>query len=322
MTQTIAERARLLLPGPGVRRAGRWIGIVLAVVLLLYYPVGMALTHTVDDNPEFAAPEAETPPNGSRAVAIAAALIEREVDTHRWVANDPWFLPPAALDNMPNYQQGIVGALARFAFSMVDQVGRARGSSQTDNDLQEASGQLQYPGTVWLFDLSTSLAPTTPSEARYRKARRSLLAYNDRLSRGAAVFERRADNLQATLDRIALDLGSSSAALEDHIDRNSGRLFDTAADDMFYGVKGQLYAYMLILRELGQDFGNVVTERQLRTVWTEMLRTMQEAAALEPLVVSNGRPDGIMQPNHLAVQGFYLLRARTQLREIVNILQK
>jgi hypothetical protein len=30
----------------------------------------------------------------------------------------------------------------------------------------------------------------------------------------------------------------------------------------------------------------------------------------------------MLQPNHLAAQGFYLLRARTQLEEITDILQK
>jgi hypothetical protein len=36
----------------------------------------------------------------------------------------------------------------------------------------------------------------------------------------------------------------------------------------------------------------------------------------------NGRPGSQFQPSHLADQGFFLLRARVQLREITNILQK
>ena len=54
----------------------------------------------------------------------------------------------------------------------------------------------------------------------------------------------------------------------------------------------------------------------------EMLQSLKLAAQLDPLVIVGGTPDGLYFPNHLAVQGFYLLRARTQLREIVNILQK
>jgi hypothetical protein len=248
-------------------------------------------------------------------------LIEREVDRKRWIANDPFFLPGAALDNMPNFQQGVIAALARFSFELTDQIGRTRGSSQTDPDLQEAAGLLQYSGTKWIFDFSTSLIPTASSEAQYRKARRSLLSYNRRLADRQAVFERRGDNLQATIDRIALDLGSTSAALDQHIAEHSG-FFDFGADDLFYGVKGQAYAYFLILRELEKDFAGLIRERELGGAWKQMLDSMAQAASLRPLIVINGAPDGLLLPSHLAAQGFYLLRARTQLREISNILLK
>ena len=216
VTDRLMGQARRLLPnlsGNRLRTAGG-IGAALLVAALFYYPVGMLITHEIDDDAAYQAPATLLPDGGSRAVAMAAALILREIDEHRWVANDPFFLPPAALDNMPNFQQGLISALARFAFELTDQIGRTRGTSQTDKDLQEASGQLQYAGNVWVFDISTSLAPTTTSEARYRKAARSLQSYNQRLADGKAVFEKRADNLLATLDRFALDMGASSANLE------------------------------------------------------------------------------------------------------------
>ena len=297
-------------------------GIAVLLVVALYYPLGMALTHRISDDIDFQAGPRDWVEGGSHAVSIATALIDREIDENRWVANDPWFLAPAALDNMPNFQQGIIRAIGRFAFELVDQIGRTRGSSQTDPDLQEASGQLQYAGDVWIFDLSTSYIPTTPSESRYRKARRSLQAYNRRLAGGGAKFERRNDNLLATLDRIALDLGASSATLDSHIEQYSGRLIDTLADDHFYGIKGQTYAYYLLLRELGRDFETVIAARELTAAWEEMLGSLGSAAALSPLVIVNGAPDSQVLPSHLASQGFYLLRARAKLREITNILLK
>lgn len=313
-----AERRRFY------RRRGFWLALAvgLLVFLALYYPLGMAIVHEVDDDPDYALDASRIPQAGSRAVAMAAALIRRETDEHRWVANDPWFLPGAALDNMPNFQMGVIGALARFAFELTDQLGRTRGSSQTDADLQEAAGQLQYSGTVWVIDFATSWAPTTPSEARYRAAARALERYNVRLNEGQAVFERRSDNLLATLDRIALDLGASSAALDQHIAENSGAFLDRRADDLFYGVKGQTYAYYLVLRELGADFDRLIAERELGGAWEQMLDSLRDAATLSPFVVVNGRPDSNLQPSHLAAQGFYVLRARTQLREITNILLK
>ncbi|MBL6952591.1 MAG: DUF2333 family protein [Alphaproteobacteria bacterium] len=324
VTDQLMGQARKLLPNmSGTRlRMARGIGAALLIAALFYYPVGMLITHTIDDDAAYQAPAALLPEGGSRAVAMAAALIQREVDVHRWVANDPFFLPPSALDNMPNFQQGIVSALARFAFELTDQIGRTRGTSQTDVDLQEAAGQLQYPGNIWVFDISTSMAPTTTSEARYRKAARSLRSYNQRLADGKAVFERRADNLLSTLDRFALDMGSSSANLDRHIAENAGDLIDTHGDDVFYGIKGQSYAYYLIIRELGLDFERLLSERELTNAWAKMLESLRITAELSPLVVVNGRPDSQVLPSHLAAQGFYLLRARTKLREITNILLK
>ena len=95
---------------------------------------------------------------------------------------------------------------------------------------------------------------------------------------------------------------------------------DRRVDDIFYDVKGRLYGYLVLLRALGDDFAPVIKERQLAGVWTQMLDSLRQAAVLDPLVVVNGDPDGLYFPSHLAVQGFYLLRARTQLREISSIL--
>lgn len=308
-------------PGAGgvVKRGA----IALAIVLLLYYPIGMLMVNIVDDDPNFAPTgENAAKPNGSEAVAMMAALIDREVNDHSWVANDPFFQPGVMLDNMPNFQTGVMSALARFSFEMTDQVGRSRGSSEADPDLQKAAGLLQYPGDVWLWNPSVSLAPRASSESQYRAARKALLRYNARLANGNATFERRADNLMATIERIASDLGSQSAVLDDEVRLHSSGFIDMNADNVFYNTKGKLYGYYMILKSLGEDFAPVIKEKNLTTNWERMLETFHEAAELSPLVVINGRPDATFQPSHLAAQGFYLLRARTQAREIANVLLK
>ncbi len=124
-----------------------------------------------------------------------------------------------------------------------------------------------------------------------------------RLARGQAVFETRADNLQATLERIAADLGSSSAAIDRAVTEDSGFWPDFSADDLFYANKGRLYAYYLLLRELEVDFANVIRERDLGAAWTQMLDTFREAATLQPWVVVNGDPASQFLPSHLARAG-------------------
>ena len=149
-----------------------WSGLRLLILifLLLYYPVGMIMINNIEDDTEFVPTGTNVVAGGSHAVDMMAGLIDREINVNRWTANDPFFMPSAALDNMPNYQQGIISALARFGFELTDQIGRTRGSSQTDPDLQEAAGLLQYSGTKWAWDPTVSLLPTAASEEQYAKA--------------------------------------------------------------------------------------------------------------------------------------------------------
>ena len=204
----------------------------------------------------------------------------------------------------------------------MDQVGRTRGSSQTDRDLEQARGFLNEQPSIWLWQPSVSLLPSATSAQKYRAGRDKLVAYNKRLASGQAVFERRADNLQALLDRIANDIGSDSAVIDQHVIEKAGDLFDSKCDDIFYFNKGRLYAYYLLLRDLGADFQNVIRDRELTNAWNGTVETFRIAAQLDPWIVWNGYPDALLFPNHLLAQGFYLLRARTQLREITNILLK
>jgi hypothetical protein len=321
MAQTEATVHAAEVPARPWYRRRLWIWPVLLLgLLVVYYLGGMLWLHEIDDDPDFVL-QSSAPEGGSLAVAVAADLIDREINTHRWVANDPFFMPGSMLDNMPEFQQGIVAAISRFALELTDQVGRTRGSSQADPDLDRAAGLLRYPGTIWIFDFRTSWAPTASSEQQYRQAVAALRSYNERLGQGQAVFETRADNLLGTLDRIAADIGSSSAALDQQL-KAAGLWPDFAADNLFYATKGRLYAYYLLLRALEVDFANVIRERQLGGAWSQTVESFREAVALQPWVVVNGAPDSQFMPSHLASQGFFLLRARTQLREVSNILLK
>lgn len=309
-------------------RPGRWrrwwgrIVLLVVVVLGLYYPVGMMLAHQINDGIDFQAPPEFVVAGGSKAVSVAAALVDREVNDTKWVANKPFVFPSSMLDNMPNFQMGVIYAVSRFAIEMTDALGRTRGSSQVDADLDRASGLLKYDGTIWVWEPTTSLMPTASAEKQYRAAIAALVRYNQRLASGKAVYDKRADNLINFLDRVAADLGSASAALDQRtVESNAGYL-DAKADDTFYATKGRLYAYFLLLREIGDDFSGVIAEKAVDNVWQQMMANLSTAASLDPLIISNGAADGLIMPSHLTAQGFYLLRARTQLREVSNILLK
>jgi hypothetical protein len=295
---------------------GTWRKILIAVplVFIFYILIGMMVVNRIDDD---LAPAVGPPPGGSNAVALMAHLIQRETVDHNWTPNDPMFMPGWWVDNTPAFQKGMFGAFSRFSLELRDQLGRSRGSSAVDADLEKAAGNLAIEPERWVIE---SWLPTKASDHFYRDAAKDFEAYNRRVSSGDAVYELRADNLRMTLERIASDLGASSAKLEKYIGDNAGGFVpDFGVDNVFYEVKGQVYAYTLLLKSLRVDFARVVEDRELAKVYDELLRSLEAAAALNPTLVTNGAVDGIVA-NHLSIQGFYLLRARTQLKEVTNIL--
>lgn len=67
-------------------------GVGIALVAL-FYIAGAFFINTVDTNLDFK-PSASRP-GESKAVAIATALIDREVDRYGWTSNDPFSNPPS-----------------------------------------------------------------------------------------------------------------------------------------------------------------------------------------------------------------------------------
>lgn len=297
----------------------RKVAVALPLLFVAYIVIGMIWVNRIDDGLDVRSSRANA---GASTVSVMVALVKRETDTNNWTPNDPFFLPGWWLDNTPNFQKGIMGALSRFSFELRDQLGRRRGSSSIDTNLEKAASNLSIEPERWVMDFSSSWLPTRPSDQYYREAIGQLEAYNREVATGQSVYDVRSDNLLATLDRIALDIGASSAALDRFIsDEAGGFLPDRGADDLFYQVKGQVYAYTVLLHAIREDFAAVIENREIAALYDELLKSMTAAATLDPMVVSNGAVDGIIA-NHLSMQGFYLLRARTQLKEVSNILLK
>jgi hypothetical protein len=299
-------------------RALPWIVAAILFIFIVYYPLGMLLFNEIDDDLDVAPAPQYSVQGGSQAVAIAATVTMREAE--RWIANKPFWHPSAPLDNTPNYQLGIMYAVSRFALELGDHLGRVRGSSAIDANVDRASSLLRYDGTVWYWGQG-NIWPDAKAETQYKRGVEALMLYNRDVAAGTATFERRADNLVVLLDRIASDLGSASAVLDERVGAAGGH-FDSRADDVFFNVKGKMYGYAVILNAVGQDFSTVIEERRAGEIWTNMLTSMRTGAGMDPLIVINGEQDSSLSPSHLATLGFHLLRARTQLRELVDTLQK
>jgi hypothetical protein len=343
-------------------RGGSWVygrrwwikGPILAVLALLIVSYGYffvqtqrwtgfdtdyvaSLSFAAASNP--AGAETESLPEGEGEVRTCtpsgiteatAHLIDFNVNQNAWISSMllykmgffgmPWDHTPF-FDNKAAFQRGVNQAVRRTTVELVDTLGRIRGTSQVDQGLQDARGSMQFDEYTWYFGFSP-FGPKTPTPSFYRSAIRDLQGFNQRLENCTAVFDARADNLVQFLDRIANDIGATSAILRERSENFNSGWFDTRADDRFWFAYGQLYGYYGILAGARHDFQEVIATRRLEPLWQAMEDQLISALRIQPAIVSNGREDGWIMPTHLATMGFYILRFRSNLVEVRQVLDR
>ena len=266
----------------------------------------------------------------SALAEVTAELTDFNVNQNAWISSMlfyktgffglDWERTPF-LDNKASFQRGIHSAVRRTTIELVDSLGRLRGTSQIDSDLQKARGNMQFREDTWYFGLSP-FGPKTPTPSYYRSAIKELRSFNARLEKCEATFDARADNLIQYVDRIASDLGSTSAILKDRSDNYHAGWFDTRADDRFWFAYGQLYAYYGLIRATHSDFKAVLAEKHLDGLWDTMEQQLRSALDMQPMIVSNGRQDAWFTPSHLTTMGFHILRVRSNLVDIRQVLER
>ena len=269
---------------------------------------------------------------GSRAVTMAATLMDRE--THHWAPNKPWFYPIAHSTNMVAYQTGIQYAVAQWATQMTDFLGRERGSGEADRDLVAAKGLFNYDPTAFILPSAVS---------QYRDGIHHLDEYNHRLAHGQAKYDKIASSLSDVLVKIGKDLGSQSGTIEltvlspddfsdaekQHLTDNqrqvlasNGGYFDHRATEVFFATKGRMYAYYVLLAAIGEDYHDVLQTKGALEHWENMLISLRSGASLYKFFIANGAGGAYFVPSDLAYQGFFLLRFDKQLQELADILNR
>jgi hypothetical protein len=259
---------------------------------------------------------------------MTAYLVDFNVNRNAWISSMlasklgffglPWRNTPF-FDNKAAFQLGINQVMRRTTTELVDTLGRARGTSRIDQNLQDARTALAWDEDAWYIGLR---GPTRPTPSVYRDAIRKLRAYNSSLTQCQVTFDARADNLLLFLDRIAGDMGSTSDILRGQIEYSDAGWFDPRADDRFWFAYGQLYAYYGILTAARSDFSAVVRERNITVLWETLTTQMRDALNMQPWLISNGNESSFIFPSHLATMGFNLLRARSQIVEIRSVLDR
>lgn len=287
---------------------------------------GTAASSPVPAAPVVAARQCQS----SAIVDAAADLTDANVNQNAWISSMllyrlgffgiSWDNTPF-LDNKASFQRGVNQAVRRTSSELVDTLGRVRGTSGVNTNLQDARGNLQFDEYSWYFGVDP-FGFKTPTPSYYRTAIEKLRAFNADLTACNATFDSRSDNLVQFVDRIANDLGATAAILRDRSENHAAGWFDTRADDRFWFAYGQLYGYYAVLSAAGADFSQVIRERNLTQLWNETLSRFRAALRIQPSIVSNGAEDGMIMPSHLSVMGFHTLMVRSNLVEVRGVLDR
>ncbi len=266
----------------------------------------------------------------SAMVQASADLINGNVNEGPWVPSNPLYKAGLMLiwdwketpffDNRAAFQLGTNQVVRRTAVELVDRLGRVRGTSSINQNLQKAREAANYREDAWVFTFSPPfLQPST--QARLRDARASLLAFNDELAACNADFDTRADNLLQFMDRVTADIGSTSEILQRRMEQASAFGFDRRADDRFWFAYGQLYAYHGMLTAMRSDFRGVFDQRNLANLWERVDGQLKDVLRTQPFVVANGSASSLIK-SHLESIGFDLLRVRSNLVEMRDVLDR
>ena len=290
----------------------KFITVFLPSFLFFYYFLGSMFAENIDATTEYKLPEKHLPmfetANGM------SFLLKREVDDKMWTPNLPFMFPASVLDNMPNFQIGIVSGVKETVPAI------KRFSQNTDaqkDDIKTAYKLLNYPPDVWLMAHQGKFNLAPSSNAQYRKAAKELQKFVK-----DGVFMPNAEDLDILLRQINKNLQKITLRNEAHQREQATGWPDTSSDDLFYFGKGYAFALWQIINTAGFDFKDVILERNLYTEWTYLSNSLKKAAELKPFIVRNGTAESLTVPNHLIMQNFYLQRAMIAAEQIRNKLTK
>lgn len=352
LANTLAHFWQRITPRSGARKAStdarsnsRWKALGLVVVLLLLVGFGLAVywnrspdLFNVMNAAEQRAPEGVDPAEVHGFVMTATLAHAVEVLLEKpggYLSND--IAPPSVLmDDMANWEYGVVVQVRDFARSLRNDIARSRSQSAEDRDLAVAEPQFSFPTDNWMF-------PAT--EAEYRKGVKALDRYLARLANGKAEFFARADNLAEWLTLVNRRLGSLSQRLSASVgehqvntmggvprsrqagtEPNEQPVYSKTpwleVDDVFYEARGSAWAIIEFLRAAEIDFHPVLEDKNALVSMRNIIRELENSqrAVWSPMVL-NGRGFGFTA-NYSLILTSYLARANAAILDLQTLLSE
>ena len=254
-----------------------------------------------------------------------------------YLSND--VLPPSIwLDNIPNWEFGVLVQSRDLARSMRNDFSRSQSQSAEDVDLIIAEPNFNFDNQSWFL-------PAT--EGVYQEGITALYGYLERLQNPGdqnAQFYARADNLQEWLGQVEKRLGSLSQRLSASVGQvrlNTDLAGDAEAvqstrtssqvevktpwdeiDDVFYEARGASWALVQFMKAVEIDFEPVLQKKNALISLRQIIRELEgtQDAIWSPIIL-NGSGFGLFA-NHSLVMASYISRANAAVIDLRSLLSQ
>lgn len=278
------------------------------------------------------------PVTGFATTATMIRIAETLLDKPGGYITNDIFPPGLWLDNVPNWEYGVIVQLRDLARAMRKDISRSQSQSAEDPDLTVAEPQLNFDSNSWAI-------PST--EAEYRRGITAMKRYLNRLSspgKADARFFARADNLNNWLADLETRLGSLSRTLGESVGKDSisealadqddrdplgertigGRVKTpwTKIDDVFYEARGASWALLHIFRAIEVDFRKVLKDKNATASVKQIIIELEGAqGGMWSPVILNGSGFGVLA-NHSLTMAAYLSRANAAISDMRDLLSR
>jgi hypothetical protein len=328
--------------------ASGFLARTLVIVLLVYLLACIVLGFIWSNEPDtFDVAERVASHNASErrgtvtGTATTVALIEVATimldKPGGFLSND--IVPPGAvLDNVPNWEFGVLVQVRDLSRSMRESFSRSQSQSTEDVDLVIAEPRFHFDNESWILPRS---------EDEYREGINYARAYLLRLSdpnQSASQFYSRADNLNSWLANVETRLGSLSQRLSASVgqkrlnidlagDAQAGQSTSAPSelevktpwneiDDVLYEARGTTWALIHFLRAIEIDFADVLEKKNARVSLQQIIRELEATQqTIWSPVVLNGSGFGLFA-NHSLVMASYIARANAGIIDLRELLSK
>ena len=267
-------------------------------------------------------------------MTVADTMLEK---SGGYLSNDV-FLPGLWLDNVPNWEYGVLIQVRDLSRAMRKDFSRSQSQSTQDKDLEIAEPQFHFDSDSWAVP---------SSESEYRRGIKAMANYSKRLAdpaEGKSQFYARADNLNQWLLDVETRLGSLSQRLSASVGKrrlNTDLAGDTASrqstaneddqevktpwseiDDVFYEARGASWALLHILKAVEVDFGTILEKKNALVSLRQIIRELEgtQESIWAPMIF-NGSGFGLFA-NHSLVMASYVSRANAGISDLRDLLQQ